>query len=72
LNALKRVHLELGGKAPVAAFDDADWSRRHLSFAQPGTGIPECGAGCRVLVHESVAEAFVSIPSAKAESFVVG
>lgn len=59
---LKRVHLELGGKAPVVIFKDADLkaaaaSLRTASFWNSGQ---ECGAACRVLVHESIAEEFTS------------
>ncbi|MDP9883897.1 aminobutyraldehyde dehydrogenase [Sinomonas atrocyanea] len=59
---LKRVHLELGGKAPVVVFKDADLkaaaeSLRTASFWNSGQ---ECGAACRVLVHESVAEEFTA------------
>lgn len=55
---LKRVHLELGGKAPVVVFDDADLEAvaqgvRNAGFWNSGQ---ECGAACRVLVHESVAD----------------
>lgn len=55
---LKRVHLELGGKAPVVVFADADLQAvattvRAAGFWNAGQ---ECGAGCRILAHESVAE----------------
>ncbi|GAB2679023.1 hypothetical protein GCM10027271_45200 [Saccharopolyspora gloriosae] len=60
-DGLKRVHLELGGKAPVVVFEDADLAAaaetlRTASFWNSGQ---ECGAACRVLVHESVATEFV-------------
>ena len=59
--SLKRVHLELGGKAPVVVFEDADLdlvatSLRVAGFYNSGQ---ECGAACRVLVHESVADQLV-------------
>jgi betaine-aldehyde dehydrogenase/aminobutyraldehyde dehydrogenase len=49
---LKRVHMELGGKAPVVVFDDADLDAvvtclRAASFWNAGQ---DCGAACRVLV----------------------
>jgi betaine-aldehyde dehydrogenase len=59
---LKRVHLELGGKAPVIVFADADIER-----AVEGIGIAgyfnagqDCTAATRVLVHESVHDEFVA------------
>jgi betaine-aldehyde dehydrogenase len=59
---LKRVHLELGGKAPVIVFADAD-----IEAAVEGIGIAgyfnagqDCTAATRVLVHESVHDEFVA------------
>jgi betaine-aldehyde dehydrogenase len=58
---LKRVHLELGGKAPVMVFGDVDLDDTAAKVA--GAGLTnagqDCAAGCRVLVHESVHDAFV-------------
>jgi aminobutyraldehyde dehydrogenase len=57
--SLKRVHLELGGKAPVVVFEDADLAAAASAIRNAGywNSGQECGAGCRVLVHESVADA---------------
>lgn len=71
---LKRVHLELGGKAPVVIFADADLADaastlRTASFWNSGQ---ECGAACRVLVHESVADRLVDLLVREAASLVVG
>lgn len=71
---LKRVHLELGGKAPVVVFDDADLaaaaaSLRTASFWNSGQ---ECGAACRVLVHESVADEFADRLVREARTLVTG
>ena len=73
-DSLKRVHLELGGKAPVVVFEDADLdlvatSLRAASFYNSGQ---ECGAACRVLVHESVADEFVDRLVAQVRELVVG
>jgi len=73
-DSLKRVHLELGGKAPVVVFEDADLdlvatSLRVASFYNSGQ---ECGAACRVLVHESVADQFVDRLVAQVRELVVG
>jgi aminobutyraldehyde dehydrogenase len=72
--SLKRVHLELGGKAPVVVFDDADLAAAAEGLRAAGywNSGQECGAGCRVLVHESVADAFVQHLVDQVASFVVG
>ncbi|MGW9412878.1 aldehyde dehydrogenase family protein [Arthrobacter cupressi] len=61
--SVKRVHLELGGKAPVVVFDDADLEAAAKGVRSAGfwNGGQECGAACRVLVHESVAEKFTEL-----------
>jgi aminobutyraldehyde dehydrogenase len=73
-STVKRVHLELGGKAPVVIFADADLaaaaeSLRAASYWNSGQ---ECGAACRVLVHESVAERFTQLLVEQVSSFVIG
>lgn len=72
--SLKRVHLELGGKAPVIVFADADLAAAATSLRAAGywNSGQECGAGCRVLVHSSVAEAFVEHLVAEVSTLVVG
>ncbi|GAB3143673.1 gamma-aminobutyraldehyde dehydrogenase [Marisediminicola antarctica] len=61
-NDLKRVHLELGGKAPVVVFNDAD-----IEKAVEGIGVAgyfnagqDCTAATRVLVHEDIHDEFVA------------
>ena len=55
-DSLKRVHLELGGKAPVVVFDDADLSTALETIA--GTGYynagQDCTAATRVLAGPKV------------------
>ncbi|MFF4835016.1 gamma-aminobutyraldehyde dehydrogenase [Streptomyces sp. NPDC001315] len=58
---VKRVHLELGGKAPAVVFEDAD-----IAAAVEGISIggffnagQDCTAATRVLVHESIHDEFV-------------
>ncbi|WP_431980838.1 gamma-aminobutyraldehyde dehydrogenase [Streptomyces qinglanensis] len=58
---LKRVHLELGGKAPCVVFDDADIPAavegiRDGGFFNAGQ---DCTAATRVLVQEGVHDEFV-------------
>jgi betaine-aldehyde dehydrogenase len=60
---LKRVHLELGGKAPVIVFDDADVAKTAEAIAAAGyfNAGQDCTAATRVLaaprVHNDLAEA---------------
>ncbi|MGH3637492.1 MAG: aldehyde dehydrogenase family protein, partial [Mycobacterium sp.] len=55
---LKRTHLELGGKAPVIVFGDADVAAAAEGIATAGyfNAGQDCTAATRVLAHESVAE----------------
>ncbi|MFG2192589.1 gamma-aminobutyraldehyde dehydrogenase [Streptomyces sp. NPDC048639] len=59
---LKRVHLELGGKAPVVVFDDSDIPKavEDISVAGFFNAGQDCTAACRVLVHESIHDEFVT------------
>lgn len=71
---LKRVHLELGGKAPVIVYPDADLAATAAGIRMAGfwnTG-QECGAACRVIVHESVAEELIEHLIREISTFVVG
>ena len=59
---LKRVHLELGGKAPVIVFDDADIEAvvdnlKESAFYNSGQ---DCTAPCRVIAGSKVHDDFVS------------
>ncbi len=59
---LKRVHRELGGKAPVVVFDDVDIADAATRIAGAGyfNAGQDCTAACRVLVHERVHDEFVA------------
>jgi betaine-aldehyde dehydrogenase len=59
---LKRVHLELGGKAPVVVFEDVDIPRAVQDIAVAGffNAGQDCTAATRVLVHESVQADFTA------------
>ncbi len=58
---VKRVHLELGGKAPVIVFDDADVeaAAEWLAVAGYFNAGQDCTAATRVLVAEKVYDDFV-------------
>ncbi|MFE1875230.1 gamma-aminobutyraldehyde dehydrogenase [Streptomyces sp. NPDC059496] len=59
---VKRVHLELGGKAPVVVFEDADIAKAVEDIAVAGyfNAGQDCTAATRVLVHESIHDEFVA------------
>ncbi|MBQ0984705.1 gamma-aminobutyraldehyde dehydrogenase [Streptomyces sp. F63] len=59
---VKRVHLELGGKAPVVVFEDADIAQAVEGIAAAGffNAGQDCTAATRVLVQEGVHDAFVA------------
>jgi betaine-aldehyde dehydrogenase len=57
-DTLKRCHLELGGKAPVIVFDDADLSQAAEDIAVAGyfNAGQDCTAATRVLASQRVSE----------------
>ncbi len=59
---LKRVHLELGGKAPVIVFDDADPAKVAEAIAAAGyfNAGQDCTAATRVLAGPGIHDDFVS------------
>ena len=59
---LKRVHLELGGKAPVIVFDDADIESAASTIAEAGyfNAGQDCTAATRVLAGPRVHDDFVA------------
>jgi betaine-aldehyde dehydrogenase len=65
---LKRVHLELGGKAPVIVFDDADIESAVEGIATAGffNAGQDCTAATRVLVQEGIHDDFVAALAAYA------
>lgn len=69
-NDLKRVHLELGGKAPVIVFDDADLESAAAGIGGAGyfNAGQDCTAATRVLVHASVHDEFVAALTAWARA----
>jgi len=68
-----KTHLELGGKAPVLVFEDADLDRAVNTIATAGyfNAGQDCTAATRVLVAESLHDTFVArlVATAKATRF---
>ncbi|HUA28272.1 MAG TPA: gamma-aminobutyraldehyde dehydrogenase [Streptosporangiaceae bacterium] len=71
---LKRVHLELGGKAPVVVFDDATPEKAAEAIAIAGyfNAGQDCTAATRVLVSERVHDEFVDALVGQAKNQKVG
>jgi betaine-aldehyde dehydrogenase len=73
-DTLKRVHLELGGKAPVVVFDDADMETAMETIA--GTGYynagQDCTAATRVLASKAVYDNVVSGLAEQAQALKMG
>jgi betaine-aldehyde dehydrogenase len=71
---LKRVHLELGGKAPVVIFDDADMETAFETIA--GTGYynagQDCTAATRVLAAGKVYDDVVNGLAEQASGYKMG
>jgi aminobutyraldehyde dehydrogenase len=72
--SLVRTHLELGGKAPVIVFDDADLDAvvsglRAFSFYNAGQ---DCTAACRVYAGAGIYEKLVADLASAAASLRVG
>jgi betaine-aldehyde dehydrogenase len=59
---LKRVHLELGGKAPVIVFDDAEMEKAAAGIVAAGffNAGQDCTAATRLLVHEKAYDSFMA------------
>ncbi|SDG58573.1 betaine-aldehyde dehydrogenase [Sinosporangium album] len=72
---LKRVHLELGGKAPVVVFGDVK-DIKGTAAAIAGAGLynagQDCTAACRVLVQEDIHDEFVAALAEAAAATVTG
>jgi betaine-aldehyde dehydrogenase len=73
-NDLKRVHLELGGKAPVVVFDDADPAKAAEAIAIAGyfNAGQDCTAATRVLAGPRVHDDFVGALAEQAKGQTVG
>jgi len=71
---LKRVHLELGGKAPVIVFDDADLESAAENIAVAGyfNAGQDCTAATRVLAGPKIHDDFVAALSEQAKNTKTG
>jgi betaine-aldehyde dehydrogenase len=71
---VKRVHLELGGKAPVVVFDDADLEAAAEAIAVAGyfNAGQDCTAATRVLAGPGIHDDFVAALSEQARAAKVG
>jgi betaine-aldehyde dehydrogenase len=71
---LKRVHLELGGKAPVVVFDDADLADAAENIAIAGyfNAGQDCTAATRVLAGPGIADDFAQALAEQARNTKVG
>jgi betaine-aldehyde dehydrogenase len=69
-NDVKRVHLELGGKAPVVVFADADLAAAAEAIAIAGyfNAGQDCTAATRVMVQESAYDEFVELLANQAKN----
>ncbi|WP_171178059.1 aminobutyraldehyde dehydrogenase [Ruegeria sp. HKCCD8929] len=73
-NQIRHVHLELGGKAPVIVFDDADIDAvaetiRYGSFFNAGQ---DCAQPCRVLAQDGVYDRLVAAIEAQVNQIKTG
>jgi betaine-aldehyde dehydrogenase len=72
--SLKRVHLELGGKAPVVVFDDADIEAAAAGIATAGyfNAGQDCTAATRVLVGPKIYGEFLAALAEQASDIHTG
>ncbi|WP_170335775.1 gamma-aminobutyraldehyde dehydrogenase [Ruegeria arenilitoris] len=73
-NQIRHVHLELGGKAPVIVFNDADIEAvaetiRYGSFFNAGQ---DCAQPCRVMVQDGVYDKLVTAVSDQVSQIRIG
>jgi betaine-aldehyde dehydrogenase len=71
---LKRVHLELGGKAPAVVFDDVDVAAAAAGIAGAAfyNAGQDCTAATRLIVQEGVRDALVEALAEQVRALVVG
>ncbi|GAB3681159.1 aldehyde dehydrogenase family protein [Saccharopolyspora tripterygii] len=71
---VKRVHLELGGKAPVIVFPDVDLElfTRTIAAAAYANAGQDCGAATRVICHRDVQERVIEALASAAGALTSG
>ena len=71
---LKKVTLELGGKAPLLVFEDCDFDVAVQTALDANfyTAGEVCSNATRVFVQDSLAEKFIDAVTSKAKSMVIG
>ncbi len=69
-NSVKRVHLELGGKAPAVVFADADLANaaETLAMASFFNGGQDCTASTRMIVQQGVYDEFLRLFKSEVEA----
>lgn len=73
-SSIKRTHMELGGKAPVIVFDDADLDAvvegvRTFGFYNAGQ---DCTAACRIYAQQNICDALAEKLGAAVASIKMG
>jgi len=73
-HTVKRLHLELGGKAPVIVYDDADLElvADTLRFASYWNSGQDCTAACRVIAGPGIYENLLSALSDRVSTIKYG
>ncbi len=73
-DSMKRVHLELGGKAPVVVFDDADLDAvaEWVSAAGYFNAGQDCTAACRVIASDRIYDKLLATLVPAVEGIKVG
>jgi 1-pyrroline dehydrogenase len=73
-DSMKRVHLELGGKAPVVVFDDADLDSvaEWVSAAGYFNAGQDCTAACRVIASDRIYDKLLETLVPAVEGIKVG
>ena len=73
-DTLKRVHLELGGKAPMVVFDDADPDQvaEGIKIAGYWNSGQDCTAGSRIIAGPKIYDALIEALVPAIESLKVG
>jgi aminobutyraldehyde dehydrogenase len=73
-HSFKKVHLELGGKAPAVVFEDADleWTAQRLRRSGFYNSGQDCTAVTRIIAHEKVKNKLVHLLTAEMQQIRVG